>query len=614
MARPLESEAEGTSRQPGVSDLLEEATRLRRDNASLLELNAALRESNTALKQSNASLEQANAVLRLAASLQQELSQYRPGFTTWRSDIGVQTGEDPMDLNHVSKLPQELLLRVFLETIPPDEHYVLSVQAGARNPWLVSVGTRRALTLVCKAWHGPASEALYVDVAIRRMGQICALARTLRFTGRDKGSDRSKFIKRLRIIGCVVLDRAADVVEEDLSFILQSCSNIMDFEWHPTPSDYISALWERPDGTTSLWHNPAWFWSLNEGTPGAALAGCCAAGLRRLAFRENLWDDHKYIHHLLQIQTRLTTLVLGPMFKGCRSLSSNSDAPPVSLPNLEYLEICNEDRLSYTEYNFASWDMPHLTRLTVLSSGELLDRLLVQFGGRLEYLHVMPQSQRWKEVPWRETLTELSTLCPVLKHLVLVESSTLSLQCNIESETLLHLDIWGVLQKRRVVELNVRDGPRLWTAQPAHPPHAAGRLASQCEGTGPLFCHPEDVSGDEICIKTVVGIRLLQTSWGLLPDHIGRRRLRFLGVPCDEDSDSDEGSSYDPAEAALEEDATSWISDSSASTDSGADYSADEDGEQEADDVEPPPQQYDRDAVLEMYALGQEQDFRFNDD
>ncbi|KAI0366620.1 hypothetical protein BV20DRAFT_1025887 [Pilatotrama ljubarskyi] len=594
--------------QATVSELLEEVTRLRRDNASLRELNAALREGNAALKQANTALGQASVAFQLAASLGNGIcpSEHECATDPSRSHIAIQTTEDV--IGHIGNLPQELLLRIFLATIPPDENYDLSVSAGPRTPWLVSVSTRAALPLVCKAWYGPASEALYLDIALRRMGQISALARTLRSARHVYGSDPSRFIKRVRMIGCVVLGRAADVVEKDLSLVLRYCSNLTALEWHPHPS-FDSAI--TPPDDPDVWYNPMWLLSSKKGSPGATLADRCAAGLQHLAFSENLHSDHLQIHHLLLVSTRLTTLVLGPVLH-LPSTSAESSLLPVQLPYLESLEMRNDDA-GYEEYICALWSLPNLRKLTLLSSVELPRRLLERLGGRLEYLHVV-LGANWRGLAAHDTLVELSTLCPVLKHLVLPEVPTLNLQCTIVSPTLLYLDIWGSLQKRRVVELMCEMGHacglpslraiRMLPVGMAVPHNTQARL--------PLYCHPEGVRGDEICVKTFAGHRLLQTSWALLPDYLSRRGLRFFGVPCDGDSDSDDGSSYDCAEVDPEEDATSWISDSSApSTDSGADHSVLEDDHDDRERLAP---QYDRDVVLEMFARSQEEDFLFDDD
>lgn len=80
-----------------------------------------------------------------------------------------------------TSLPYELLLQIFLDTVPRLHEYDPSVSQGFRSSWLSkSLRTKKALPLVCRAWHAPATDILYSDIVLRRMGQVPALAEALR--------------------------------------------------------------------------------------------------------------------------------------------------------------------------------------------------------------------------------------------------------------------------------------------------------------------------------------------------------------------------------------------------------------------------------------------------
>lgn len=520
-----------------------------------------------------------------------------------------------------------------MATIPSDDDYDLSVRAGPRTAWTLSVSTRKALTSVCKAWYGAASEALYADIALRRMGQINALARTLRSSRAVYAPDPSAFIKRIRIAGCTVSSRCARVARADLTYILESSSRLKTFEDRPDP--LLETLREDPLDVEK-WYNPVWFWDHLQGTPGGALAERCASGLQHLAFAELRDEEHLiYIHHLLLVETHLATVTLGPLWiEAPTVLPTLSQQTPISLPHLTDLQIPSA-LLNVEQYTSDIWHLPNLRQLTVLSCHEIPRNALDLFGKRLKYLHVVPEPD-WKGEFSEGPLSMLRTLCPVLEHLVLPHIATLNLPCVIASPTLQYLDIWGSAHKRRVVELMCEMGRAC-----SLPSLRAIRMLTPCnpypddsvETRLPLFCDPADVTGDAVRMRTLPwGVRVLQTSWAILRDLGGRDGddIRFYNVPFDEEVDSEAGggSDYEPSwageeaegdevggaveddwEAEDEGDGTSWVSDS----DSEASVGEDEDGpgpELVAAGI----QDFDRETVLEMFARSQEGDHLLDDE
>lgn len=511
------------------------------------------------------------------------------------------------------------------------------MRAGPRTAWTLSVSTRKALTTVCKTWYGAASEALYADVALRRMGQISALARTLRAARVVYAPDPSSFIKRIRMAECIVADRCAQVVKADLALILQYCSRLQTFEHHPHPLfEHRDTLGEEPLSIEN-WHNPLWFRNSQVDTPGGALAERCASGLQRLVFA-HIRDEEQlvYLHHLLLKETHLVTMMLGPLGSWAPVLPALSRQPPVILPYLEHLQIPIA-LLKVEHYVYDLWDFPNLRGLTVFSCDDLPRTALDRFGKRLKYLNVVPGDD-WKGEYLQNTLSFLHTLCPVLEHLVLPNVARQNLPCAIASPTLRYLDIWGFPQDRHVVEcMCATDALPALRAIRMLPPHYREDAALWMRL--PLQCHPADVSEDAVRVRTLPwGVRVLQTSWAVLRDLGGAKEddVRFYDVPFDDDtgSDADERSEYEPwwAEGEAEEgedggaaeddwgaededDGTSWVSNSDSEASDGGDGDvpeADPGPELVAAGTQEKP--YDRETVLEMFARSQEGDHLLDDE
>ncbi|KAI9057461.1 hypothetical protein FKP32DRAFT_1689174 [Trametes sanguinea] len=555
-----------------VDELLAENARLRSENASLAELNAALKEGNLALKDANTALKDLLACSRedrptvLSHHVELQGKRY--------TEAAVET--DSLDrAGGLARLPQEVLLQIFLSTIPPDHAYDPSVLSGTYNSWLVSVKTRKALPLVCKSWYGPASEALYRDIVLRRMGQICALARTLRSCRVTYGPDHARLVQRIRLAHCIVRSTCMDAVREDLTLILESCTHLIAFGLHPHPAFGDELRFTEPHAFLNL----NVLDNIRENRTSLALCDLFERGLREAVFGGPLKIQNlTCINEILRVGTHMTRLELGPYDGGAGALrfSKPEDDRPIVLPHLTHLSIhAGEDNGGFLDYICESWKLPVLTHLTLHSCRELPTPLLAQFGLALHYLHIVP-SNGWNGSDSGSTLADLSTLCPYLEHLILPRIPTLTLQCIINSPTLRYLDVWQpIMQKRRVVELMCEMGVACRLPQ-----LRALRLLSWGAGEDahallPLLCHPARVSGDDIRVVTLPGVHVVQTSWSVLLDsgfgYTGE--VTFLDPQSEESgransSDSESEFSMDTEE--MEEDATSWISDASSHICSGA--------------------------------------------
>ncbi|KAI0712591.1 hypothetical protein C8Q76DRAFT_576083, partial [Earliella scabrosa] len=231
------------------------------------------------------------------------------------------------------------LLRIFHATILHPDTCDYSVSAGPRSPWVVSQNTRMAAVLVCRSWYGPASEALYHEVVFRRVGQICALARTLRATDVVYAQNPKNFIRSIRLESLVYLPACEDIAKKDLAFILQHCTSLTSFTFRPHHT------LQPPDTTNEAlnsqqWYDCDWIWDVAEGTPGAVLASRCVSTLRELDLQHEL-DLSKLtrIHDMLSVQPRLTTLILGPGVLDNTESSNLKSLSRIVLPHLEELQV-----------------------------------------------------------------------------------------------------------------------------------------------------------------------------------------------------------------------------------------------------------------------------------
>ena len=127
-------------------------------------------------------------------------------------------------------LPPEILRAIFLFARPYIHQHSPSVTLGPNNPWLLSLRTKKALTLVCKAWSAPATAVLYDDVVIRRTGQIPPLTQTLVSSKRYNHAD---LVRSIRLDSCVVWKTCEDTMHKDLCEIMRRCTRLTSFSFHP---------------------------------------------------------------------------------------------------------------------------------------------------------------------------------------------------------------------------------------------------------------------------------------------------------------------------------------------------------------------------------------------
>lgn len=332
-------------------------------------------------------------------------------------------------------LPQEILLSIFRLTQPHIHQYNPSVILGPRNPWLTQLRTKKALVLVCKAWSAPATVVLYDNIALRRMGQISALANTLL-----KHSNLAVLVRSLCLESCVMLEHCADAVREDLGSILSRCTKLRSFSFHAHES-FHATHWDAVSFRYSGFH-PTWF--LDPWYEGVSRMLCdrLESGLHSLdiAYTFTGLEDVAALLSTLAHGLHLTSLTLGTPDLS-RSISTDS-LPTLQLPELRSLRVHTLSSERFNIYVSQKWVMPKLVSFTCDKCYKRPIALLEAHGSGLTYLYLRLDRAAFRFPPSDPSiLPRLSELCPRIEHLVLnVEKEDLP-SLSIHSSTLHFLDI-----------------------------------------------------------------------------------------------------------------------------------------------------------------------------
>ncbi|EIW53875.1 uncharacterized protein TRAVEDRAFT_51619 [Trametes versicolor FP-101664 SS1] len=352
-----------------------------------------------------------------------------------------------MKKSAIERLPQELLLYIFQAVVPPIYQHDPSIVHGPHSPWMSALRTRKALALSCKAFFGPATEVLYQDIVLRRMGQIPALARTLDPARTPSADNIAALVRSIRMDSCVVWAPFADVVREELHLILRHCAALRAFSFHPHVN---FAFREGPDSDLFDAFDPTWLFSpdCSEASPSGLLYASLAHGLSVMDLYMDLRKEADFLafHALLAGASRVTKLKI--------RLNGLCVIEPEPLPGpvrpLLALEDFYYDCQTYCGWFFQyishAWDLPRLRALTVIDqSAEAVDEFLHAHGAGLTYLHW--RNQYLEIAPPYSELAALGSNCPRLEHLVIQHSipnrrRRIPPLPTVRSPTLRFLDVW----------------------------------------------------------------------------------------------------------------------------------------------------------------------------
>ncbi|PIL34835.1 hypothetical protein GSI_02622 [Ganoderma sinense ZZ0214-1] len=544
-----------------------------------------LRDDNLRLKSKNEHLE------AQLSEVMPELEKLRKERAALKAAIGAllrQNGVLPAhaDDRHwrtppaFATLPHEILQHIFNLAVSTEPTYQFdpSIGPGAHNPWFDVVRMKKAFPLICRASVWPGMSVLYSDIVLRRMGQVSALAETLRIP--DVGPRLGRLVKGIRWDSCLVAAPCSDVIREDLTFIFAQCTRLRSFSYHPHTSFPLRSLTPDEDECEGCF-NPLWFITMPPSIPDRPLLQTATFNLRRLDLDLSMDDAIlRAIHKILSTFNALESLALGPWPAYPSLLLEDSELmklPTASLPSLTNLQIFSTSA-ALDQYLCARWEVPQLARLTILFCTGWPSQLLAQFGRGLRYLHLFPTPSVFSNdqtlFTHLEACSTLADVCPLLEHLVvpLLPKSPTSYPLPLTSPTLVHLDLWttfvfpkpwrrqdestAAMYRREVLALEpgstvtvpvpaLRTVRLLFTSQ--LDPFPVGVAGGAALGSGvrshvrnpdwPWICHPRkllpaDSDSDGVLYYRFAQGWVAQTVAAVMPQDLGK--LWWRGWDCDE--------------------------------------------------------------------------------
>lgn len=499
-----------------------------------------------------------------------------------------------------SLLPHEILLQIFEGTQPNSQYECnTSVVVGPQNPWLKNVRTKKALTLVCRAWCGPATRLLYADIVIRRMGQVAALARTFR---EDRSADSlSHLVRKVTLDACIVVPTFAEVVREDLELILQACTHLRSFSSHAADGfcggDPLSPMRDI-DYFTVL------------GIPSS----------QRIKDSLRVREFHlvppeacfEWIIPLLSFAICLTSLILNSSPGWIRNELESDGLPSLCLPSLENLQLPfdSQPTLGFKDYVRSRWRLPALRALTLVDCDEpSAHGILEAHGAEIKYLHF--HNSPYPDLLANSTApptvyTQLARLCPAIEHLVVPAAHAISI--DIHSSTLRYLDVLNPRDTGPPSAFALRYGyrprvPKITLSRAAHAPLLTSTRYVLFSWTFlPRACHPSLITVDEPDMQIAHSFhycRIIQTRVSVMNDREASSKDLYYedGESQEVDESEDEWEGVDLFGGRAKKDKGSRYEPSSGSDD--VEETSDDDSWCAFGDEQGLPQDYEEDAELQ---------------
>ncbi|KAI0762943.1 hypothetical protein C8Q74DRAFT_1371911 [Fomes fomentarius] len=440
--------------------------------------------------------------------------------------------------------PPEIILRVFRNAVAPRWEHDPSIVRGPHTAWLRELRMKKGFPLLCKATFSSGMQVLYEDIVIRRMGQISALAQTLRTS--DMGTYLSTHVRSIRVHWCPVWSPCEDVLKEDFLFILTRCSSLREYEYYPHPNFPISSS-SSSSAKLDGYFNPMWFIEPSSIAPAhASLASNTLTPSLRSVCLECTIDDSDVFSSLgrllMSVSCVLERLSLGRVTTNC------SEAPLLSLPRVTELVVEHGSTPSFDQY-FCSWTLPQLRRLTLVlpCDGTQLDpAVLTRFGTRLKYLHLCHMTSIRHQAEWADwLLRDLFIFCPVIEHLALVVEYLPQRRREdeedddgghyywptdviVRSPTLKYLDLWGPTQKGFMHPFSYDESKEIcqYLLRPdSETPLLRSVRFIQCllwtsdpMAALPEICHPELVPVGQVVYRRFPALWIAQTATTLYAD------------------------------------------------------------------------------------------------
>lgn len=362
-----------------------------------------------------------------------------------------------------------IALRLVLETISPAPQFLdPSLTAGPDSPWCRALRTKKALLLVCRAWHNAALPLLYEDVVLRRSGQIYALARTIRSNPALYGP----LIKKIRF-SCYVHQNHESIARDSLVYILQHCPQLAAISFSTTFLPMIDYTWTTESPTSSQTSDTV------LADPDALMMEVLKKGARLTALE---------YHRVFRLQDTFIYSPL-PLLQACPHLTTLSlFVPPaaaptvalrdVHLPHLRALYLhpdTGRDDCVGTLAGVCTWALPALRALhfrPFVHPRRLplhLAQLLRTHGARLHALDLGcrpvegdPGSAEATAGVFEAAAAAIAAN-PEFRHLVVPSSVGAShlLDSPLASLAIRQVDVWASVTERRLLDF-VGSGPPLW--------------------------------------------------------------------------------------------------------------------------------------------------------
>lgn len=268
-----------------------------------------------------------------------------------------------------------------------------SVAQGPNSPWLAEQRYRKGLLLVCQGWTDAATDLLYEDIVLRRVGHIFALATAL-----ESQTHLARAVKTIRLESCLVPPVCADAARDALRSIFSLCTGLGRFEYH-SAEHFPTAIALPAAGDIYGPFNRAFVDDSLDPFQLAYRQRVSTLTVLDLAMPLS-YKQAAQLHGLLSGAGRLSTLKL----RSVRREEGDEDhisAPSVlTLPHLKELYI-PVSSAHFVAYVSASWVMPVLERLTTLDTLAIPTSLLTAHGLRLRYLHLCPAPKYAHHWQWK---------------------------------------------------------------------------------------------------------------------------------------------------------------------------------------------------------------------
>lgn len=309
--------------------------------------------------------------------------------------------------------------------------------------------------MVCRSWRDAALSFLYEEITLRRVGQLFALARTLR----QNPSDYHHLIRRLSF-AFHIPEGYMQLVEKNAADILARCSSLTEVSFESAFTDWLpSADFAR----ASIEGNNPLVASLLEAGP----------KITKFAFFDpefSSFNGRSLVPvEVIKSFTHLVSLTLmSPPSIHSQSRSAHIKArshikiSSLELMTLEDITLWYRDADIYLDAIAQSWEMPKLKSVSfraLMVMGTLDDiepdwslylRFFEKFGVGLRYLDFGPIELHPVDVPVSATaMLQIVQTCQSLRHLVVslrfMEDPLVTL-CNEQST--LHIDLWVGVSSR----------------------------------------------------------------------------------------------------------------------------------------------------------------------